>query len=455
MSEQKPLFLVRRTDIEPVRNPYDGSIEIRTVLHDAHKAKLPWARQTVHFSINHTVTGHEGGNWDNCRYTIIAPYNGVVDDNGLPYSAEGMHDTYFLPKDGKLKLPSESVVIKVGYPLAYGEIGKESHIRDSVTGDYIIPRSEDFTVGQVQTAILLAIPHPIDQNKSDHLTVHFNKKEDESFNNQRAFTKKIRNAIQSDISDAEIATTFSQKFLDDIANVEDHDSRQSFERWFWNKYKDEQSVEIMNLRQAIISFVQKNELDLIVSRVLEQNQGNGLNHLELQKAVSDLPQISKSRQNHFSTAIADFENILTLICYPETFKNCRHEERSPEVIRIKNFKQIGLGLDAVYKEAGESATRIIWENTVKALQRVGIELKCNNGSLYVDQIDHFVTSSQKGADQFNDCNSIYNIEPESFSVEIPNSIRYIIDKSFDQPDQSLDLTTSLPLQERARSADLV
>ena len=79
-------------------------------------------RATVHTTLNHIVTAHSGGSWDDCPYIIFAPYKKVVAENGNPLQISAF-DTYFLcdpdkgltlPEDVYLVHPSNDCLYSIG-----------------------------------------------------------------------------------------------------------------------------------------------------------------------------------------------------------------------------------------------------------------------------------------------------------------------------------------------------
>lgn len=68
--------------------------------------KLP-KRETLHWTLNHSVTAHHYGSWAHCKYLIFAPAEKMVERNGPPLVLNHV-DTFWAEKD--LNLPSESVI---------------------------------------------------------------------------------------------------------------------------------------------------------------------------------------------------------------------------------------------------------------------------------------------------------------------------------------------------------
>ncbi len=70
-------------------------------------------RPTVHFALNHHVTAHGFGDWDDAPYVIIAPYADTVNRNAGHATLESLNpaDTYFtVVHDRPLHMPGAHVV---------------------------------------------------------------------------------------------------------------------------------------------------------------------------------------------------------------------------------------------------------------------------------------------------------------------------------------------------------
>lgn len=78
-------------------------------------------RDSIHFSLNHTVESHEGGDFRGRPFTVIAPLEGLVKINGAP-SAMADVDTSFVTGPGEgLVLPKDTIVVEVGSSSASSE----------------------------------------------------------------------------------------------------------------------------------------------------------------------------------------------------------------------------------------------------------------------------------------------------------------------------------------------
>lgn len=104
----KDLVLVRWSEFPPDYDE-DGNV----VLSPAGDY-VPFDRETIHFTLNHSVEEHWGWQQRGTGYLIIIPLSDVLEDNGTE-SLGNLYgvDTYFTPKPGqKLKLRKGSVVVR-------------------------------------------------------------------------------------------------------------------------------------------------------------------------------------------------------------------------------------------------------------------------------------------------------------------------------------------------------
>jgi len=97
------LVAVHATRYKP--KPDADSLNIQTTF-DGTGWDTP--RNTVHFSMNHHVTGHMSGNWMDTPYVALSPLKDVIEKNGKPMGINTV-DTYFELSPGrKLALPKEN-----------------------------------------------------------------------------------------------------------------------------------------------------------------------------------------------------------------------------------------------------------------------------------------------------------------------------------------------------------
>jgi len=111
----KGIMLVRATSFEPEMHS-DGSVALQSASDYTHYiqhsgegyAFVP--RETIHFSLNHAVESHMGGDFTGKMYTIISPLDKALEANGAPARFADV-DTYFATgPNEKITLP-ESIVI--------------------------------------------------------------------------------------------------------------------------------------------------------------------------------------------------------------------------------------------------------------------------------------------------------------------------------------------------------
>lgn len=84
----------------------DGSIIALSSI-DASKGKTP--RTTVHFTLNHLVTSHFGGDWASSGLILLCPGEDFVNENGNPENLSGV-DTFW---SKSVKIPKTSTFIFV------------------------------------------------------------------------------------------------------------------------------------------------------------------------------------------------------------------------------------------------------------------------------------------------------------------------------------------------------
>ncbi len=87
----------------------DGTMYIPTT---AMSTDFNIPRTTVHVTLNHVVTAHIGGNWNDMPIVILAPYNDVTEKNGNPAEVAGT-DTYWSANpDTGLILPKDTYIVQ-------------------------------------------------------------------------------------------------------------------------------------------------------------------------------------------------------------------------------------------------------------------------------------------------------------------------------------------------------
>jgi hypothetical protein len=111
----KGMVLVRTTSFEP-EFCEDSSVCVQSASDYTHEIKhsgegyafIP--RETVHFSLNHLVESHTGGDFRGRQYTIISRLDKVLEANGAPARTSDV-DTYFITgPNGKIALPDSIIV---------------------------------------------------------------------------------------------------------------------------------------------------------------------------------------------------------------------------------------------------------------------------------------------------------------------------------------------------------
>lgn len=108
MSSIDDWLCVHTTNYPPQKNN-DGNLCIETSA-KATDYRVP--RSTIHFTLNHVVTSHQYGNWDDAKIVILAPFKDVVKKNSNPEMVY-LEDTYFEPDPDKgLLLPESSYIIR-------------------------------------------------------------------------------------------------------------------------------------------------------------------------------------------------------------------------------------------------------------------------------------------------------------------------------------------------------
>lgn len=135
--EPQDLALIRVVPEEPTRQ--DGRLVIQTVFD--RSGFIP--RPTLHFTLNHVVGAHSGGDWTGTQVAIISPYDKAVELNGNPISLN-TSDTFFALTPGKaFVLPDESTVIKPGKTES-GELFEKAGKNE------IVYKTKDFTPEDIQ-----------------------------------------------------------------------------------------------------------------------------------------------------------------------------------------------------------------------------------------------------------------------------------------------------------------
>ena len=129
------LVVVHATAHAPERTA-DGAVQLLTRFDSTG-----YPRASLHFSVNHVVTDHLYGSWNDAGYVVIAPLTSAIDRNGAPASLYGV-DTWWERDPGSpIELPG-AVVLRLD-PTATDLITR--------TGDEIVVKSAGFTPDDLAT----------------------------------------------------------------------------------------------------------------------------------------------------------------------------------------------------------------------------------------------------------------------------------------------------------------
>ena len=135
--ESKDLALVRVVPDEPTR--IDGKMILRTVFD--RSGFIP--RPTLHFTLNHLVGAHSGGDWTGTQVTIVSPFDKAVELNSSPISIN-TSDTFFALTPGQaFVVPEGSSVIKPGKT-------QNGALFEKINDTQVVYKTKDFTPGDIQ-----------------------------------------------------------------------------------------------------------------------------------------------------------------------------------------------------------------------------------------------------------------------------------------------------------------
>ena len=112
--EASSLALVHMTKYEP-----ESGMILST------RDKLGGSRNSVHFTLNHAVTAHRAGDWDDFATAIIMPYSSTVKTNSPGKFIEGMPNDLYT--NGSVKIPEGSVIVKQNKSLQEGIVKIVEH----------------------------------------------------------------------------------------------------------------------------------------------------------------------------------------------------------------------------------------------------------------------------------------------------------------------------------------
>ena len=75
-------------------------------------------RDSVHFSVNHSVLGHIGGDWSNKKFAILMPLKGARNMSGNSFAGGIATDFYSI---GPVKIPPNSIIVRHNSKLPKGK----------------------------------------------------------------------------------------------------------------------------------------------------------------------------------------------------------------------------------------------------------------------------------------------------------------------------------------------
>lgn len=101
------LALVHLTDFAPT----EGIIK-------SAKDAIGWSRNSVHFSVNHSVVSHSMGNWSTRKYAVIMPFEKTVKTKGNKIIGGVATDLY---SRGSIKIPKGSVIVRYNANIPKGK----------------------------------------------------------------------------------------------------------------------------------------------------------------------------------------------------------------------------------------------------------------------------------------------------------------------------------------------
>ena len=112
--DAKSLVLVHMTQFEP----QNGTIQSRRdAIRDGNAGA---ARNSVHFTLNHAVEAHRLGDWSECPYAIIMPFENARNANVSGKFIEGMPNDLYT--NGSVKIPEGAIIIKYNPDITKGQV---------------------------------------------------------------------------------------------------------------------------------------------------------------------------------------------------------------------------------------------------------------------------------------------------------------------------------------------
>lgn len=135
---EKDLICVHSTNYKP-RQDENGNYYVITTSDALDGATV---RNSVHVSLNHKVTAHFFGSWNNQPYIILSPFQEMLGSNGNVEILNPV-DTWWIRNPGEsLKFPSATLIV------AAGDLGDQLIIEE---GNEVKVKSEGFTVKDIIT----------------------------------------------------------------------------------------------------------------------------------------------------------------------------------------------------------------------------------------------------------------------------------------------------------------
>ena len=135
MSDMANWCIVHATKYMPLKKD-DGTMYVPSTAM-ATKFRIP--RSTVHTTLNHIVTAHGSGSWNDTPIVVLAPYNDIVKQNGDP-AVIAVTDTFWsVDPDKGLVLPKSACVVQPDDNGPLWEIGENvaTYKRDNYTDEEI------------------------------------------------------------------------------------------------------------------------------------------------------------------------------------------------------------------------------------------------------------------------------------------------------------------------------
>ena len=114
----------------------DGTMYIPTT---AMATDFDAPRSTVHVTLNHVVTSHMMGSWNDMPIVVLAPYNDVTEKNGNPAEVAGTDTYWSLNPDAGLILPENTYIVQPKNDGPLYQIGEHgaTYKRDNYTEEEV------------------------------------------------------------------------------------------------------------------------------------------------------------------------------------------------------------------------------------------------------------------------------------------------------------------------------